>query len=149
MVGTSGDHASLSSFGHLGSTCISSHWDPQLGWLFSAERHPQSRRLCSRQFMHHHFPPPVLTDPLQEISFTNYTGAARNYLKRLVTLVGVKFTPSTSQSNKVLVVDFQSPHTRALSWSIPVVNHACTLTVGLRRLHRVSPGVDFGKILMT
>lgn len=37
MVGTSGDHASLSSFGHLGSTCISSHWDPQLGWLFSAE----------------------------------------------------------------------------------------------------------------
>ena len=29
-VCTSADHVSLSSFGRLGSTCISSHWDPQL-----------------------------------------------------------------------------------------------------------------------
>ena len=40
---------------------------------------------------------------LQEISVTNYTGAARDYLKRLIALVGAKFTPSMSQSNKVLV----------------------------------------------
>lgn len=40
---------------------------------------------------------------LQEISVTNYTGAARDYLKRLIVLVGAKFTPSMSQSNKVLV----------------------------------------------
>ncbi|KAI9457707.1 hypothetical protein HD554DRAFT_2042292 [Boletus coccyginus] len=95
-----------------------------------------------------------------EISITNYTGAARDYLKRLITLVGAKFTPSMSQSNKVLVAGFQpSPKTtRALSWSIPVVNHTwledCfvewrALTVGLERYIVYPPGVDFGKILMT
>ena len=47
--------------------------------------------------------PSVLIGALQEISITNYTGAARDYLKRLITLVGAKFTPSMSQSNKVLV----------------------------------------------
>lgn len=40
---------------------------------------------------------------LQEISVTNYTGAARDYLKRLIGLIGAKFTPSMSQSNKVLI----------------------------------------------
>ncbi|KAG9311151.1 hypothetical protein JVU11DRAFT_8217 [Chiua virens] len=95
-----------------------------------------------------------------EISITNYTGEARDYIKRLILLVGAKFTPSMTQSNKVLVAGFQpSPKTaRAYSWSIPVVNHTwledCfaewrALTVGLERYIVYPPGIDFGKMLMT
>lgn len=40
---------------------------------------------------------------VQEITVTNYTGAARDYLKKLIQVMGGKFTPSMSQSNKVLV----------------------------------------------
>ncbi|KAL4080140.1 hypothetical protein V8B97DRAFT_700237 [Scleroderma yunnanense] len=94
-----------------------------------------------------------------EISITNYTGAARDYLKRLITLMGAKFTPSLSVENKVLVAGFQhSPKTkRALAWSIPIVNHTWVedcfvewraLTVGLERYVVFPPGIDFGKLLM-
>ncbi|KAI6000797.1 BRCT domain-containing protein [Pisolithus albus] len=94
-----------------------------------------------------------------EISITNYTGTARDYLKRLIALIGAKFTPSLSMDNKVLIAGFQpSPKTtRALAWSIPVVNHTwledCVvewraLTVGLERYVVFPPGIDFGKILM-
>ncbi|KAI6157358.1 hypothetical protein BKA82DRAFT_1000669 [Pisolithus tinctorius] len=94
-----------------------------------------------------------------EISITNYTGTARDYLKRLISLTGAKFTPSLSMDNKVLIAGFQpSPKTtRALAWSIPVVNHTwledCivewrALTVGLERYIVFPPGIDFGKVLM-
>ncbi|KIK27824.1 hypothetical protein PISMIDRAFT_7822 [Pisolithus microcarpus 441] len=94
-----------------------------------------------------------------EISITNYTGTARDYLKRLISLTGAKFTPSLSMDNKVLIAGFQpSPKTtRALAWSIPVVNHTwledCVvewraLTVGLERYVVFPPGIDFGKVLM-
>jgi hypothetical protein len=39
----------------------------------------------------------------QEITVTNYSGAARDYLKKLIQVMGARFTPSMSQSNKVLV----------------------------------------------
>ncbi|KAF9231646.1 BRCT domain-containing protein, partial [Melanogaster broomeanus] len=91
-----------------------------------------------------------------EISLTNYTGAARDYLKRLISLMGANFTPSMSVGNAVLVAGQPSPKsTRALSWSIPVVNHTwvedCfvewrSLTVGLERYVVFPPGIDFGKI---
>ncbi|KAH7904938.1 hypothetical protein BJ138DRAFT_847927, partial [Hygrophoropsis aurantiaca] len=59
-----------------------------------------------------------------EITITNYTGVSRDYLKKLITVMGAKFTPSMSASNKVLIVGFTpSPKTdRALAWSIPIVN---------------------------
>ncbi|KAI6044605.1 hypothetical protein EDC04DRAFT_2936196, partial [Pisolithus marmoratus] len=95
-----------------------------------------------------------------EISITNYTGTARDYLKRLISLTGAKFTPSLSMDNKVLIAGFQpSPKTtRAIAWSIPVVNHTwledCivewrALTVGLERYVVFPPGIDFGKVLMS
>ncbi|KAG6371485.1 hypothetical protein JVT61DRAFT_9520 [Boletus reticuloceps] len=131
-----------------------------LSWLFSVE---SSGTLHSPLDSLLWYPTPRggIPDLIdREISITNYTGAARDYLKRLITLVGAKFTPSMSQSNKVLIAGFQpSPKTtRALSWSIPVVNHTwledCfvewrALTVGLERYILYPPGVDFGKILMT
>ncbi|KAG1767131.1 hypothetical protein EDD22DRAFT_876793 [Suillus occidentalis] len=95
-----------------------------------------------------------------EITVTNYSGAARDYLKKLIQVMGAKFTPSMSQSNKVLVAGYSpSPKTqRAVAWSIPIVNHTwledCfiawkNLTVGVDRYILFPPGVDFGKMLMT
>ncbi|KAH0826410.1 hypothetical protein J3R83DRAFT_5383 [Lanmaoa asiatica] len=131
-----------------------------LSWLFSVE---SSGTLHSPLDSLLWYPTPRggIPDLIDcEISITNYTGAARDYLKRLIVLVGAKFTPSMSQSNKVLVAGFQpSPKTtRALSWSIPVVNHTwledcfvewSALTVGLERYIVYPPGIDFGKMLMT
>ncbi|KAG2097274.1 uncharacterized protein F5147DRAFT_583688 [Suillus discolor] len=95
-----------------------------------------------------------------EITVTNYTGAARDYLKKLIQVMGARFTPSMSQSNKVLVAGYSpSPKTqRAVAWSIPIVNHTwledCfiawkNLTVGVDKYILYPPGVDFGKMLMT
>lgn len=39
----------------------------------------------------------------QEITVTNYTGEAREYLKKLITTMGAKFTPSMSGKNTALV----------------------------------------------
>lgn len=41
--------------------------------------------------------------PPQEITVTNYTGEAREYLKRLIQVMGAKFTPSMSGKNTVVV----------------------------------------------
>ncbi|KAG2357386.1 hypothetical protein BDR07DRAFT_1363282 [Suillus spraguei] len=95
-----------------------------------------------------------------EITVTNYTGAARDYLKKLIQVMGARFTPSMSQSNKVLVAGYSpSPKTqRAVAWSLPIVNHTwledCfiawkNLTVGVDKYILFPPGVDFGKMLMT
>ncbi|KAG2140533.1 uncharacterized protein EDB93DRAFT_1161734 [Suillus bovinus] len=95
-----------------------------------------------------------------EITVTNYTGAARDYLKKLIQIMGARFTPSMSQSNKVLVAGYSpSPKTqRAVAWSIPIVNHTwledCfiawkNLTVGVDKYILFPTGVDFGKMLMT
>lgn len=95
-----------------------------------------------------------------EITVTNYSGAARDYLKKLIQVMGARFTPSMSQSNKVLVAGYSpSPKTqRAVTWSIPIVNHTwledCfiawkNLTVGVDKYILFPPGVDFGKMLMT
>ncbi|KAF8556143.1 hypothetical protein OG21DRAFT_744777 [Imleria badia] len=131
-----------------------------LSWLFSVE---SSVRVLHISLRNRSF--------LQEISHTNYTGA-RDYVKRLITLVGAKFTPSMSQYNNVLVASHQpkTTVTRALSRSIhlvgrlfcgvvistparspPVVlfTQTSALTVGLERYIMYPLGVDFGKILMT
>ena len=40
---------------------------------------------------------------VQEITVTNYTGDARDYLKKLIGLMGATFTPSMSGKNTVLI----------------------------------------------
>ena len=39
----------------------------------------------------------------QEITVTNYTGEAREYLKKLITAMGATFTPSMTGKNTVLI----------------------------------------------
>ncbi|KAF8987641.1 hypothetical protein BDQ17DRAFT_1435488 [Cyathus striatus] len=93
-----------------------------------------------------------------EITLTNYTGEAREYLKKLITAMGATFTPSMTGKNTVLIAAFLSgtKATKALSWSIPVVNHTwledCfvqwrNLTVAREKYIVFPPGVDFGKVL--
>ncbi|KAJ6631463.1 hypothetical protein B0H10DRAFT_2207120 [Mycena sp. CBHHK59/15] len=62
----------------------------------------------------------------QSISVTNYAGEARDYLKKLITLMGGEFTPSFSSKNSVLVAAHMggSKTTKAREWSIAVVNHS-------------------------
>ena len=40
---------------------------------------------------------------LKEITVTNYTGEAREYLKRLIEVMGARFTPNMSSQNTVVV----------------------------------------------
>ncbi|KAJ8468323.1 hypothetical protein ONZ45_g17284 [Pleurotus djamor] len=92
------------------------------------------------------------------ISVTNYTGEAREYLKRLIEAMGAKFTASMTGSNTVLIAAFIDGHktTKAKAWSIPIVNHMwledCfvrwrNLTVALEKYIIFPPGVDFTKML--
>jgi len=45
----------------------------------------------------------VLILCLQEITVTNYTGEAREYIKRIITAMGAKFTPMMTGKNTVLI----------------------------------------------
>ncbi|KIY43340.1 hypothetical protein FISHEDRAFT_78219 [Fistulina hepatica ATCC 64428] len=60
-----------------------------------------------------------------EITISNYTGEARDYVKRLLTLLGVTFTPTMRSGTHVLVAaseQGQKVH-KARMWNIAVVNH--------------------------
>ncbi|KAG6825628.1 hypothetical protein H0H92_003009 [Tricholoma furcatifolium] len=89
-----------------------------------------------------------------EITVTNYTGEAREYIKKLIGAMGAVFTPSMSGKNTVLIAAYVSgtKTTKAASWSIPIVNHLwledCfvkwrNLTVALEKYIVFPPGVDF------
>ncbi|KAJ7270110.1 hypothetical protein B0H12DRAFT_1094605 [Mycena haematopus] len=92
------------------------------------------------------------------VSVTNYTGETRDYLKKLITLMGGSFTPSLSTKNTVLVAAHQSGSktAKAAEWSIPVVNHTwledCfvrwqNLTPALQKYVAYPVGVDFSSLL--
>lgn len=59
------------------------------------------------------------------ITISNYTGAAREYLKRLVAACGAKFTPTMSPQNTHLIAAFAqgSKVERASAWNVELVNH--------------------------
>ncbi|KAI0935547.1 hypothetical protein AcV5_003952 [Taiwanofungus camphoratus] len=92
------------------------------------------------------------------ITITNYTGKDREYLKKLITTMGAEFTPSMSGKNTVVIAAYieGTKTSKALSWSIPVVNHTwledCfvqwrTLTPAHEKYICFPPGVDFSKLL--
>ncbi|KAJ8077295.1 regulator of Ty1 Transposition [Marasmius tenuissimus] len=126
-----------------------------LQWLF----HVQLTGVLSRpldQLLHYPYPSrPIENFQHHEITITNYTGEARDYLKKLIAAMGAQFTPTMSPRNTVLVAaDVQNgaKTQRALTWSIPIVNHLwledCfvqwrNLTVGLEKYIAHPPGLDF------
>ena len=144
----------------------------------------------------------VMLTTSQEITVTNYTGEAREYLKKLITAMGATFTPSMTGKNTVLIAALYVPFpflfplslllaffllplifssfllffppyfrllihstpqplsgtkaTKALSWSILVVNHTwlenCfvqwrNLTVGVEKYIVFPPGVILARSL--
>ncbi|KAF7361822.1 hypothetical protein MVEN_00526500 [Mycena venus] len=77
-----------------------------------------------------HYPvrkvPPLHNFARHQITVTNYTGEAREYLKRLIQVMGATFTPNMSGDNTVLIAAHLGGEKcrKGLSWNIAVVNHA-------------------------
>ncbi|KAJ7594325.1 hypothetical protein C8J56DRAFT_854426 [Mycena floridula] len=96
-----------------------------LAWLF----HVHNTGVISRpvdQLLHYPIPKkPITGFSGQVITITNYTGEAREYLKKLINTMGGEFTPSMSSNNTVLIAAFVggTKTTKAQQWSIAVVNH--------------------------
>ncbi|KAJ6499219.1 hypothetical protein C8R45DRAFT_821020 [Mycena sanguinolenta] len=109
-----------------------------------------------------HYParkPPLLHDfTKHKITVTNYTGEAREYLKRLIQMMGAEFTPNMSGTNTVLIAATMGGEKtqKALSWSIAVVNHAWLedcfvdwrdITPAVPKYIDFPPHVDFAPML--
>ncbi|KAJ3510240.1 hypothetical protein NLJ89_g4795 [Agrocybe chaxingu] len=129
-----------------------------LAWLF----HVQSTGILARpldQLLHYPVPKrPIEGFSHHTITVTNYTGEAREYLKKLITAMGAHFTPSMSGQNTALIAAYinGTKANKALSWSIPVVNHTwledCfiqwrNLTVAREKYIVFPAGVDFSELL--
>ncbi|TFK17473.1 hypothetical protein FA15DRAFT_761050 [Coprinopsis marcescibilis] len=129
-----------------------------LAWLY----HVQSTGVVTRpldQLLHYPIPKRRIEGfNAHEITVTNYTGEAREYLKKLITTMGARFTPSMSGKNTVLIAATKdsTKAQKAMSWSIPVVNHTwledCfvqwrNLTPGTEKYQRFPEGVDFSEVL--
>ncbi|KXN86850.1 BRCT-containing protein 1 [Leucoagaricus sp. SymC.cos] len=94
----------------------------------------------------------------QEITVTNYTGESREYLKRIITAMGAKFTPMMTGNNTVLIAAYihGQKTSKARAWSIPVVNHTwledCfiqwrNLTTSTEKYIVFPQGMDFSRLL--
>ncbi|KAJ6587006.1 hypothetical protein DFH09DRAFT_1028033 [Mycena vulgaris] len=94
----------------------------------------------------------------QQITVTNYTGEARDYIKRLIHTMGGVFTPNMTGSNTVLIAAHMGgiKTTKALSWSIPIVNHTWLedsfvswrlITPALAKYIDFPPNLDFSPML--
>ncbi|KAI0646001.1 hypothetical protein C8Q79DRAFT_967346 [Trametes meyenii] len=95
----------------------------------------------------------------QVVTVTNYTGKDREYLKKLITLMGGEFTASMSAERNTVVVAAYRHGTKtdkATSWSIPIVNHTWVedcfvqwryLTPANEKYTKFPPGVDFSVVL--
>ncbi|EIN14740.1 hypothetical protein PUNSTDRAFT_140961 [Punctularia strigosozonata HHB-11173 SS5] len=75
-----------------------------------------------------HFPVPrvkIEGFERQIVTITNYTGPAREYLKKLVELMGGTFTPSMSTKNTAVIAAFLSGAKveKAKAWGLTVINH--------------------------
>ncbi|KAJ7601834.1 BRCT domain-containing protein, partial [Roridomyces roridus] len=70
----------------------------------------------------------------QEICLTNYTGPSRDYLKKLITLMGGQVTSSLSRNNTILVAaNNTGPKVdKAQQWLTPIVNHLWVLDCFVR-----------------
>ncbi|KZT63813.1 hypothetical protein DAEQUDRAFT_770249 [Daedalea quercina L-15889] len=112
------------------------------------------------QLVHYPIPKkPVEGFSKHSITITNYTGKHRDYLKKLILMMGAEFTPSMSPKNTAVVAAYISgtKAEKATSWSIPVVNHTwledCfvqwrSLTPAQERYINFPPRMDFSELIM-
>ncbi|KAI1782100.1 hypothetical protein LXA43DRAFT_933000, partial [Ganoderma leucocontextum] len=112
------------------------------------------------QLLHYPIPDKPADGFDQEVvTVTNYTGKDREYLKKLITLMGGEFTASMSAETNTIVVAAYLQGTKtdkATSWSIPIVNHTWVedcfvqwrrLTPARDKYIVFPPGVDFSAVL--
>ncbi|KAF8587520.1 hypothetical protein K439DRAFT_819153 [Ramaria rubella] len=129
-----------------------------LAWLFYVER----SGIVSRprdQLLHYPFrSKPIRGFSDHEITVTNYQGDAREYLKKLIEIMGAKFTPTMSGNNTIVIAAHKGGNktAKAEEWSIPVVNHKwledCfvewrNLTPAQKRYLDYAPGVNYGALI--
>ncbi|TCD65714.1 hypothetical protein EIP91_002290 [Steccherinum ochraceum] len=92
------------------------------------------------------------------ITITNYTGQDREYLKKLILILGAEFTADMTGNNTVVVAATRDGKKtqKADSWSIPVVNHLWLEDCFVQWRHLAQtpdrytdypPGLDFSKLL--
>ncbi|KAG8951559.1 hypothetical protein FRC04_005845 [Tulasnella sp. 424] len=96
-----------------------------VAWVFHCE---QVGRLTRPMDQLCHFPIPIhkIKDfDKYEITVTNYTGDARDYLKNLIDAVGAKFSATMSKANTHVIAAHLGGQKaeRAMHWNIPIVNH--------------------------
>ncbi|EJD53515.1 hypothetical protein AURDEDRAFT_156754 [Auricularia subglabra TFB-10046 SS5] len=97
-----------------------------LPWVFHVD---QTERYCAPTDQLLHFPVPswpIEGFPEKRISITNYSGSARDYLKKLVEVTGANFTATLSASNThVIAASLSGKKTdKARAWGgIAIVNH--------------------------
>ncbi|KAI0318294.1 hypothetical protein OF83DRAFT_1116811 [Amylostereum chailletii] len=129
-----------------------------LTWLF----HVQSTGAITPptdQLVHYPVPrKPIEGFADEEVTVTNYTGQARDYLKKVIDLMGARFTPSMSGKNTVLIAAYVggTKTAKAKNWNIPVVNHTWLedcfvqwkrLSVGHEKYVLFPPKLDFASQL--
>ncbi|KAM6489476.1 BRCT domain containing protein, partial [Amanita muscaria] len=129
-----------------------------LGWVFCVHATGAVTRPMD-QLLHYPIPKRHIEGfSNHEITVTNYTGEAREYLKKLIMTMGARFTPSMSGKNTVLIAAYMSgtKTTKAAAWSIPIVNHTwledCFVkwrnpTVGTEKYIFFPQSMDFSKLL--
>ncbi|KAH9912491.1 uncharacterized protein BXZ73DRAFT_82326 [Epithele typhae] len=97
-----------------------------LAWLWYVRASGKLSRPAD-QLLHYPIPDsPASGFEKEVVTVTNYTGKDREYLKKLITLMGGEFTASMSaEKNSIVVAAYlQGTKTdKAASWSIPIVNH--------------------------
>ncbi|VDB95817.1 unnamed protein product [Peniophora sp. CBMAI 1063] len=125
-----------------------------LAWLFYVQ---STGALVSPidQLLHFPIPKnPVAGFDKQEVTVTNYTGQSRDYLKKLIDIMGGKFTASMSGKNTALVAAYLNGQKtdKAQGWGIPIVNHLwledCflqwrTVSVGTEKYVHFPQGLNF------
>ncbi|KAI0292334.1 hypothetical protein B0F90DRAFT_1770582 [Multifurca ochricompacta] len=123
-----------------------------LTWLFHVES-TGTIGTPTAQLLHYPIPKNRLKGfwPMCEITVTNYTGDARDYLKKLIGLMGATSRRVSNISFLIYSISGNKA-TKARNWSIPVVNHTwledCfiqwkNLSVGLEKYIVFPPGLDF------
>ncbi|KAI0328357.1 hypothetical protein GY45DRAFT_1326498 [Cubamyces sp. BRFM 1775] len=130
-----------------------------LAWLWYVRASGTLTRPAD-QLLHYPIPDkPAEGFSKEVITVTNYTGKDREYLKKLITLMGGEFTASMSAERNTIVVAAYLHGTKtdkATSWSIPIVNHTWIedcfvqwrrLTPAREKYIVFPPGVDFSTVL--
>ncbi|KAG9018184.1 hypothetical protein FRB90_011933 [Tulasnella sp. 427] len=96
-----------------------------IAWVFHCE---QVERLTRPLDQLCHFPIPIHKIKgfdKYEITVTNYTGEARDYLKNLIDAAGGKFSATMSKGNTHVIAAHLGGQKaeRAVHWNIPIINH--------------------------